>query len=112
MTDKEKSVIIATGITLTVGIIGIVLFALSPLLHAIVAGPGMLVHSYVGRSIDSRCLTWLSGSIPQFIIIYFISLSAYSRPPLWQLWIGLLGFAWLVTGIIGYQIYISTISSP
>ena len=111
MTGKEKSVIIAAGITITVRIIGIALYALSPLLHAIVAGPGMLVHTYVGRTIDSSCLTWFSEGIGQFIIIYFISRLACNRPPFWQLWIGLLGFAWLVTGIIGYQIFINTILS-
>ena len=107
MTDNEKSVIIAVGITIAVGIVCIILRRLVPFAYALIAGPGTLVYAYVGKILSSWLILWLSEAVPQFIFIYLVSISAYSRPPYWKLRIGLLVFAWLVTGVAGYYVWIN-----
>ncbi len=107
MTDNEKSAIVAIGLTITVGIIGIILRGLVPFAYALIAGPGILLHAFVGKIVSSWLILWLSEAIPQFIFIYLISISAYRKPPFWKLRIGLLVFVWLVAGIAGYQVCIN-----
>ena len=107
MTDNEKSAIIAIVITITVGIVCIILRGLVPFAYALIAGPGILVHAYMGKILNSWFILWLSEAVPQFIFIYLVSISAYRRPPFWKLRIGLLVFAWLVTGIAGYHVWIN-----
>ena len=110
MTDNAKSVIIAAGITVTVGIIGIALKPLWPFLNAIISGPGWLVYVYLGRITDSCLLVWVCQGIPQFLFIYVISISLISRPPFWQVRVGLMAFAWLVCSYIGYAVFLNVIS--
>ena len=104
MTDKSKSVIIAIGAVIAIGLFGIMLRPLSLLFYAIVAGPGALIHGLLGTMLPYGFFLWLIGAIPQFFAIYFIAIYLYRRPLLWGLGIGIIAFLWLLCGYLGWLI--------
>ena len=104
ISDTSKAWIQAVGLTIAVGLAGVMLRPLSLLLGGIVTGPGLLAIGLLTRYIASEWLIWLIGAIPQGVIIYYISLWTYRRPILWQLRIGLVIFAWIGMGVAGWWI--------
>ena len=104
MTDNEKSAIVAIGLTVGLGIIVIALLPVSPILSAIISGPGWLTYALIRRYSDSCLLVWLGRGIPQFLFIYFFSILLYKHRPFWRLQFGLLIFLWLICAYAGYHL--------
>jgi hypothetical protein len=104
MTDTQKAFIIGVGLTIAAWLAGVMLRPLSLMMTGIITGPGMLVQGLLGRTTLPGCFLWFVGAVLQLIILYFLSLTAYRRPLLWNLRIGLLALAWVGAGIAGWLI--------
>ncbi len=98
-----KSSIIAAALTIAIGLFVIMLRPLSLFLLGLVAGPGLLVQGFLDRFLYGFFL-WLPGAIPQYIVIYFISLWIYNRPKYWKFNTTVLFVAWIASGIAGWML--------
>ena len=103
MTASAKASIIAAGLTFAIALFGLMLRPISLSLLGLISGPGLLVQGLLDSFLFGFLL-WLPSAVPQYIVIYFISLLMYRRPKYWKFNTAVLLVAWIASGIAGWML--------